>query len=151
MNRPVLALFCLLVGTSAGGAGTIKPADVQFSDGAVAASLTGAAGNVQEGRKVFISRKLGNCLACHANEDMAKQQFHGEVGPSLDGVADRWDEAQLRGILINSKETFEGTIMPAFYVDGGFARTKEKFKGKTILSAQQLEDVLAYLVTLKEQ
>jgi sulfur-oxidizing protein SoxX len=98
-----------------------------------------------------VNRKLGNCLACHATEDLATEQFHGEVGPSLDGVADRWDEAQIRGILINSKETFEGTIMPAFYVDGNFPRTKEKFKGKTILTAQQLEDVVAYLVTLKEK
>ncbi|MCT4654963.1 MAG: sulfur oxidation c-type cytochrome SoxX [Cohaesibacter sp.] len=151
MKRPVFALLALAMGTSVAMAGAVKPGDVKFVEGAVEASLTGTGGNVEEGRKIFINRKLGNCLACHANQDLASEQFHGEVGPSLDGVADRWNEAQLRGILVNSKETFEGTIMPAFYVIGNFPRTKEKFKGKTILTAQQLEDVVAYLVTLKEE
>ena len=69
----------------------------------------------------------------------------------MNGVADRWSVAELRGILINSKMTFEDTIMPAFYVDAGFTRNLEKFDGKSILTAQQVEDVIAYLVTLKEE
>lgn len=130
---------------------TVKPMDVKFDEGAVAQSLTGQAGNIEEGKKIFISRKLGNCLACHVNPDMSKEQFHGEVGPTLEGVADRWNVAELRGIIINSKMTYEGTIMPGFYVGKEFPRTADKFKGKTILTAQQVEDVVAYLVTLKEQ
>ena len=102
------------------------------------------------GRKVFMNRKQGNCLACHVNSEMSEQTFHGMVGPVLDGVADRWTQAELRGMLVNSKKVFEGTIMPSFYKDAGFFRTLKKFEGKTILKAQQVEDVVAYLQTLKE-
>jgi len=113
--------------------------------------LTGVQGDAANGRKVFMNRKLGNCLACHANSDMNDQSFHGEVGPILDGVASRWSEEELRGILVNSKMMFEGTIMPAFYREAGFTRNLKSFEGKTIMSAQQIEDVLAYLLTLNEE
>ncbi len=135
---------------SAAAAQMVGPDDVTFADGAVAASLTGSAGDAVNGRKVFANRKQGNCLACHANTEMPEQTFHGEVGPSLDGVADRWEEAELRGILVNSKETFEGTIMPSFYRLKNGVRPLKKFDGKTILTAEQVEDVLAYIQTLKE-
>lgn len=129
----------------------VKPMDVAFSDGGVEASLTGVAGDAANGRKVFANRKQGNCLACHMNEDLSEESFHGEVGPPMDGVADRWSEAELRAIVTNSKKVFEGTIMPAFYVDAGYERPLEDFAGKSILSAQQVEDVVAYLGTLKEE
>ncbi len=132
-------------------AGAVGPDDVKFEDGAVAASLTGAAGNAENGRKVFANRKQGNCLACHQNEDLRAEPFHGEVGPMMDGVADRWSEAELRGIVVNSKMTFDGTIMPSFYRTTNGARPLEKFEGKTILTAEQVEDVVAYLLTLKEE
>ena len=130
---------------------TVAPADVQFDEyGAVAASLTGVAGDAANGRKVFMNRKKGNCLACHVNDDMSEQSFHGEVGPELNGAADRWETAELRGIVVNAKKMFDGTIMPAFYRDAGFNRTLKKFDGKAILSAQEIEDLLAYISTLKE-
>lgn len=127
------------------------PGDVVFQDGAVMASLTGVPGDAANGRKVFMNRKLGNCLACHVNSEMSEQTFHGEVGPALDGVAGRWNEVELRGILVNSKMMFEGTIMPAFYKSSGYQRNLKKFEGKTIMSAQQVEDVLSYLLTLNEE
>ncbi len=96
------------------------------------------------------ARKLGNCLACHQNADLANLPFHGEVGPPLDGVAGRWSEAELRGIVANANMMFDGTIMPAFYKDAGYNRPLGKFEGKSILSAQQVEDIVAYLKTLKE-
>lgn len=131
-------------------ADVVAPDMVAFEDGAVTESLTGVPGDAANGRNLFKDRKLGNCLACHTNTDQSDQSFHGEVGPSLDGVADRWDTAQLRGILVNSKMMFEGTIMPSFYRTENGARTMEKFQGKSILTAEQIEDVLAYLQTLKE-
>lgn len=127
------------------------PADVSFEDGAVAASLTGQAGDAAKGREWFVGRKLGNCLACHTNSDTEDELFHGEVGPLLDGVADRWTEAELRGIVTNAKMMFEDTIMPAFYKDSGYNRPLDEFEGKTILTAQQIEDIVAYLMTLKEE
>ena len=130
---------------------TVAPADVQFDEyGAVAVSLTSVAGDAANGRKVFMNRKKGNCLACHVNDDMSEQSFHGEVGPELNGVADRWETAELRGIVVNAKKMFDGTIMPAFYRDAGFNRTLKNFDGKSILSAQEVEDLLAYISTLKE-
>lgn len=128
----------------------VAPDSVIFEEGAVAQSLSGSPGDVANGREVFADRKLGNCLACHANGDLAEMPFHGEVGPPLAGVAERWSEAELRGIVSNSKMTFEDSIMPSFYRLTNGARTAEKFQGKTILTAQQVEDVVAYLLTLKE-
>ena len=133
-------------------AGTVSPDDVEFVDESViTVSLTGAPGNVDKGREVFANRRLGNCLACHVNDDLKEQLFHGEVGPPLDGVADRWEAGELRAILVDSKIVFgDQTIMPSFYRPKNGARTAEKFQGKTILTAEQVEDVIAYLQTLKE-
>ena len=130
---------------------TISPGNIKFGEnGEVELALTGVAGDAISGRKLFMNRKKGNCLACHVNSEMAEQTFHGEVGPELDGVANRWGAAELRGILVNSKNMFEGTIMPAFYKDSGYNRILKKFDGKTILSAQEVEDLLAYVMTLRE-
>ena len=148
-TKGIVAAFAVLT-ASAAAAGEIKPMEVAFADGIVEASLTGQAGDAGEGRKVFMNRKLGNCLACHENSDMPEQPFHGEVGPMLDGAGDRWSEGELRGIVSNAKQMFPDTIMPAFYIDAGYTRPLEKFDGKSILSAQQVEDVVAYLLTLKE-
>ena len=147
-----VALVAIMVSTVAGTAiaGSVAPGDVVFEDGAIAASLTNVAGDPAKGKDWFVGRKLGNCLACHENSDAKSESFHGEVGPPLDGVADRWGEAELRGIVTNSKMMFEDTIMPAFYKDAGYNRPLDKFEGKTILSAQQVEDIVAYLLTLKE-
>ncbi|WP_299047217.1 sulfur oxidation c-type cytochrome SoxX [uncultured Tateyamaria sp.] len=134
--------------TSVATAEEIKPTAVSFVDGTVEQSLTGQPGDPVEGRKVFANRKQGNCLACHMNADLAEESFHGEVGPPMDGVADRWTKAELRGIVTNSKMMFEGTIMPAFYVDSGYERPLDDFAGQSILTAQQVEDVVAYLQTL---
>ncbi len=152
MQRITLAALGIALTTSTVFAAELAPDAVMFGeDGQVMASLTGVAGDPAVGKKVTINRKQGNCLACHVNNDASDQFFHGEVGPPLDGAADRWDEAQLRGILVNSKMTFEDTIMPSFYRTKNGARTLKKFQGKTILTAQQVEDVVAYLKTLKEE
>ena len=150
MRTIVITCFAATLVATVATAEDVLPSSVVYEDGAVRTSLTDTAGSAENGRKVFASRKLGNCLACHANEDLAEQNFHGQVGPPLDGVAERWSQAELRGIVSNSKMMFEGTIMPAFYKDTGYTRPLKKFDGKSILSAQQVEDVVAYLMTLKE-
>ncbi|MDA8914344.1 sulfur oxidation c-type cytochrome SoxX [Amylibacter sp.] len=149
--RSFIAVTATLISTSV-IAGDISPTDVSFGDyGEISASLTGVAGDPVAGKKVSTNRKLGNCLACHVNDDASSQSFHGEVGPELNGAGSRWSEEELRGIVTNSKNTFEGTIMPAFYSTENGVRTLKKFVGKTILSAQQVEDVVAYILTLKEE
>lgn len=156
MKRTILTLACAVGMTGAAWAET-PPEAVAFTDGAVAESLTGAAGDAAEGRKIMANRGLGNCVACHEVSDMADVPFHGEVGPMLDGAADRWNEAELRGIVANAKMMFDGTMMPSFYKSSGYIRPGDAFSGKSgteplppLLTAQQVEDVVAYLLTLKE-
>lgn len=151
MRNLAIAAVALMVGTIGVEAEVTSPSDVKFAEGVVTASLTGVAGDPAAGREVFKGRKLGNCLACHVNAEMPEESFHGEVGPAMDGVADRWTAAELRAIVSNSKNVFEGTIMPAFYIDAGYERPLEGFEGQSILTAQQVEDVIAYLQTLKEE
>jgi len=135
----------------------IAPTDVVYVDGAVEASLTGVAGDAAMGRKIVGSKKMGNCVACHEVTDLADVPFHGEIGPMLDGAGDRWSEAELRGIVANAKLMFEDSMMPSFYKTEGFLRPGKAYTGKAadetfapILTAQQIEDVVAYLVTLKD-
>ena len=90
MYLKTMATLAVLASAGFASAESISPQQVSFTDGAVPQSLTGEPGNPAEGREVFANRKLGNCLACHANEDLAEQAFHGQIGPMLDGVDDRW-------------------------------------------------------------
>lgn len=113
------------------------------------ASLTGKPGDPATGKKVAINRKQGNCLACHSLP-APKQQYHGAIGPDLRGVGGRYSEGELRLRIVNSKIVNPETFMPAFYRNDGLHRVMKKWVGKTVLSAQQVEDVVAYLVTLKE-
>lgn len=145
----VLAAAATLSGSAF--ASEVAPDAVAFTDDGIMVSLTGVAGDPAAGAEVFMNRRLGNCLACHANADMADQLFHGNVGPEMDGVASRWEEPMLRAILVNSKQIFtEETVMPGFYSLEVGKNVRESSMGKTILTAQQVEDVLAYLGTLKE-
>lgn len=145
----VLAAACAL--STGAFAGEIAPNDVKIVDGALDTPLTDKVGDAVAGKEIFTGRKLGNCLACHlVTELLDEQQFHGEVGPPLDGVADVYSAAELRARVVNPKTELPETIMPSFYRVSGFNRSAEKFAGKTILSAQQVEDVVAYLLTLKE-
>ena len=153
MKRGIwLGVLAPLLLAGAVTAAEVAPMDVKFVDDIeIPESLTGKPGDPAQGREWYAGRKLGNCLACHITTDLKEQPFHGEIGPAMDGVADRYEEPALRAILVNSKQVFgDQTLMPGFYkIDPG-ARTAEKFQGQTILTAQQIEDVIAYLKTLKE-
>jgi len=116
---------------------------------AIKASLTGKSGDVANGRKVAANRKKGNCLACHVVSDLKEKQFHGKIAPALDGVAERYSAGEVRLRIINPKTSNEDTIMPSFYEEASLHRVMKKFKGKTVLTAQEVEDVLAYVMTLK--
>ena len=151
-----LGLGALAVTTVAAFAGEVAPGDVQFDDyGAVEVSLTGVAGDPASGASIMTTRGQGNCVACHQVSAL-DAAFQGDVGPSLDGVASRWNEAQLRGIVSDAKKTFDGSMMPSFYKTDGFIRPGDAFTGDAatelspLLTAQQIEDVVAFLLTLKE-
>lgn len=112
--------------------------------------LTSEAGDAARGRAVAIDRKQGNCLACHTLP-IPEQSFHGETGPDLSGVGSRYTIDQLRLRVVNPKVLNPDTMMPAFYRTEGLHRVAKNFQGKPILTAQQVEDVIAYLATLKEE
>lgn len=158
MRFTTLALAATLT-AGAAYADMVAPADVVFNeDGEVVMSLSGKAGDAAAGMDVYSSRSKGNCVACHVVSSLPDVAFQGNVGPSLDGAADRWTEGQLRSILVNSKATFDGTVMPAYYRVDGFTRPGNAYTGKApegpldpLLSAQQIEDVVAFLMTLKEE
>ncbi|MEZ5832375.1 MAG: sulfur oxidation c-type cytochrome SoxX [Dongiaceae bacterium] len=148
--RLALALAALCGSVATAGAAEIAPSDVKIVDGQVAQSLTGSPGNPADGRKFFVDRKLGNCLACHVNPDMTDELFHGEIGPSLEGVAKRWSTEQLRAIVVNSKAVFgDRTVMPGFYSLAVGKNVRKDLVGKTILTAEQVEAIVAYLATLE--
>jgi sulfur-oxidizing protein SoxX len=148
----ILPAAILTLVASSALADAVGPIDVMIKDNAVAASLTGAPGDPDAGRKSFADRKLGNCLACHANTDLKNELFHGNVGPELDGVAERYGAEELRAIIINSKAVFgDETVMPGFYSLDVGKDVNPDLEGKTILSAEQVEDIVAYLGTLKAE
>ena len=155
-TRITLAAIMLCGLGGAAQAETVTPENVVWTDGAIEQSLTGVPGNAVEGAKVVSTKSQGNCIACHEITDLADVPFHGEVGPLLDGVGDRWTEAELRGLLADAKMIFDGTVMPSFYKTTGFNRLGKAYTGKAhegevqpLLTAQQIEDVVAYLMTLK--
>lgn len=152
MSR-VLTVLCGIVAIATvpfASASLTAPDDVEIVALSVDKPLTDVLGNASEGRKIFANRKQGNCLACHANSEMNDQLFHGEVGPKLDGVGARWNEGQLRTIVVNAKAVFtEQTVMPGFYSLDVGEDVRKDLIGKTILTAQQVEDLVAYLATLK--
>ena len=157
MKRLTASVVALVATTTAPIAAEIAPSDVTYVDGAVEVSLTGEPGDPTRGREIVGSKKLGNCVACHEVSDLVDVPFHGEIGPMLDGAADRWSEAELRGIVANAKIMFEDSMMPSFYKTEGFIRPGNAYTGEAaddtfgpLLSAQQIEDVVAYLSTLKE-
>jgi len=136
----------------------VAPDDVKFSEyGEIEASLSGQPGDAEAGLEIMVARGKGNCIACHQVTALDEYPFHGEVGPTLDGVGEYRTAAELRGIVANPKMTYDGTIMPAFYRTSGFTRPGNAFTGKAaegelapLLTAQEIEDVVAYLLTLKD-
>ena len=130
----------------------------------ISASLTGKAGDPKKGLKWMVHRRLGNCIACHESKAILKKAkasnakslktygFHGKLAPPLDGAASRYTVGELRLIVVDSKKAFPklNSIMPSFHRNSGFNRVTGDCKGLAILSAERIEDVVAYLATLKK-
>ncbi|MGC1495337.1 MAG: sulfur oxidation c-type cytochrome SoxX [Sulfitobacter sp.] len=157
MKISLIGAVAVSVIASAAFAEEVKPTAVAFTEGAVEQSLSGTPGDAANGRIIVGDKGQGNCVACHEVADLADVPFQGEIGPMLDGAGDRWTEAELRGIVANAKMMFEDSVMPSFYKTEGFIRPGNAYTGDAaddtfgpLLSAQQIEDVVAYLATLKE-
>ena len=114
---------------------------------AIAAPLTQTPGDATRGREILMGRD-GNCLLCHAAPETGAR-FMGNLAPPLSGVGERLDAGQLRLRIVDSMRINRQTIMPSYYRVDRFAQVAEQYRGKPILSAQQVEDVVAYLLTLR--
>ena len=111
-------------------------------------SLTGAKGDPVRGRAIVANRQVGLCLLCHT-APIAEERFQGTLAPDLAGAGARSTAAQLRLRLADSRRVNPQSIMPAYFRADGLTRVGKNWQGKTVLGAQQIEDVIAYLVTLR--
>lgn len=126
------------------------PGYVITGDG-IATPLTGAtAGDAARGRALVANRQASLCLLCHAGP-VPEERFQGNLAPDLQGAGLRWSAAQLRLRIVDASHFNPMTIMPSYYKTDGLNRVAPAFQDKTILTAQQIEDVVAWLLTLKEQ
>ena len=107
-----------------------------------------APGDASRGRALVVARESANCVLCHAVPDAAVK-FAGDVGPSLAGVGMRLSEAQLRLRVVDNLRVNPDTVMPGYYNVDGLDRVASAYAGKPVLTAQEVEDVVAWLVTLK--
>jgi L-cysteine S-thiosulfotransferase len=117
---------------------------------AIPASLTGVPGDAAHGKAIVASRQTGLCLLCHS-APLPEEKFQGTIGPDLAGAGSRYSEGQLRLRIVDSSLLDPGTIMPSYYRLEGLERVAPAFRGKTVLSAQQIEDVVAFIMTLRDE
>lgn len=115
---------------------------------AVAAPLTGVPGDPARGRALVLNRAT-TCILCH-NGPFPEEKFQGDLAPSLAGAGSRWSAGQLRLRLVDGSRLNPATIMPSYYRVDGLKRVGATWRGKPILSAEQIEDIVAYLVTLQQ-
>lgn len=153
MKSVVRSILCIML---AAGQSLLLPALAADSfiqwqaDGlAIRQALGGLQGNPLKGREIARASDAGNCLACH-QLPIPEEKFHGTVGPDLTQVAARLSEAEIRLRVVDEKVINPMTIMPGYYRHPNkLNQVSKEFAGKTFLTAQQIEDVVAYLVTLK--
>ena len=130
--------FVIVAGTAHAGDGDALPA-----------SLTGAKGDPARGRSIVVNRQTGLCLLCHSGP-FQEARFQGNLATDLRGVGGRLSEGQLRLRMVDSSQVNPASIMPAYYRTEGLTRVASAYQGKPILTAEQIEDVVAFLATLRD-
>jgi sulfur-oxidizing protein SoxX len=144
----ILALFCLCCLATA-GAGRAEEGLLRYEilDSAIPKSLTGAPGDPARGRAIVVRREA-TCLLCHSGP-FPEQRFQGDLSPDLTGVGSRWTEGELRLRLVDASRLNADTIMPSYYRVDHLTRVARNLRGKPVLTAEEIEDVVAFLTTLK--
>ena len=140
------ALLLAAASTAIADEGSLRPYAVVGD--AIPASLTGAPGDPARGRAIMLDRRLGACLLCHTGP-FPEERFQGTLAPDLAGTGSRWSAGQLRLRLVDATRLNPETIMPTYYRIDGLTRVGSAWAGKPILTAEQVEDVIAFLVTLR--
>lgn len=136
----------LLLAASAAAGQEVTPYTVQGDR--IAQPLAGLRGDAQRGRAIVASRQAGLCLLCHS-APVPEERFQGDLAPDLAGAGARYDEAQLRLRIVDPRRANPQSFMPAFHSAANPSRVGAQWAGKPILSAQQVEDVVAWLATLR--
>ena len=128
-----------------------EPPTPPLTEDGIAAPLGGMAGDAARGRAIVANRQVGLCVLCHQMPDALgiPAAFQGNVAPSIAGAGSRWSPAQLRLRIVDSRKLDAQSIMPAYHRTEGLVRVGAAWQGRPILDAQQVEDVVAFLVTLK--
>ena len=129
------------IGAASGGAASAQDS--------IPASLTGAKGDPARGRAIVTNRQLGLCLLCHSGP-FPEERFQGNLAPDLAGAGKRSTEGQLRLRIADSSRINPATIMPAYHRTDGLTRVAPAWRGKPVLNAEQIEDVVAFLLTLRD-
>lgn len=128
-------------------AGAETPRPYTIVGDAIPQPLTGTKGDATRGRALIVERS-STCILCHSGP-FPEQAFQGDLAPNFAGSGSRWSEGQLRLRLVDASHLNAATIMPSYYRVEGLTRVGTSWRGKPILSAEQIEDIVAYLVTLK--
>jgi L-cysteine S-thiosulfotransferase len=116
---------------------------------AIPRPLTGEPGDAARGRAIVTNRQQGLCLLCHSGP-FPEATFQGTLAPSLAGAGARWSAGQLRLRIVDASRLNPNTIMPPYYRTDDLTRVAPSYVGKPILSAEQIEDVVAFLATLRD-
>src|SRR3954466_10909539 len=144
-NVLALAVTTLLAAPAAADA--LRP--YRIVGAAIPDSLTGAPGDAAHGRAIVVNRQLGLCLLCHSGP-FPEEKFQGNLAPSLAGAGKRWNEGELRLRIVDASRLNPDSIMPSYYRTLRPTRGAPAFAGKPLLSAEQIEDVVAYLKSLDQ-
>jgi L-cysteine S-thiosulfotransferase len=146
-------LAATLWGTNAGAQGAQgmqqAPGRPTIVGDAIPDSLTGHKGDPARGRAIVLNRQVGLCLLCHSGP-FPEERFQGNMAPDLKGAGARWSEGELRLRMVDARKLNPQTIMPPYFVVDGMNRVAPAFRGKPILTAEQIEDVVAFLATLRD-
>jgi sulfur oxidation c-type cytochrome SoxX len=135
--------IALATGTQAEG---LAPYEI-ISDG-IAKSLTGVPGDAARGRALVLARTT-TCILCHSGP-FPETRFQGDLAPDLTGAGNRWTVSQLRLRMVDASRFNPDTIMPSYYRNEGLVRVGRNFADKPILSAAEIEDIVAFLATLRD-
>jgi len=130
------------------GAAMLLAAGAAVAQDDLPGSLTGKPGDPARGRAIVADRQVGLCLLCHSGP-FPEERFQGDLAPSLAGAGSRWSEAQLRLRLVDPGRFNPATIMPSYRRTEGLNRVAPARRGRPLFTDEQVEDVVAYLATLK--
>lgn len=145
-------LAALVLGAFACRAQAAKAEQVQpyeVSGDSIPEPLAGRVGDPARGRAIVLDRRSGNCLICH-QVPVPQELFQGDLGPSLVGVGDRLSAGQIRLRLVDASRINPSTLMPPYHRTSGLRHVPERYRGIPVLGAQDIEDVVAWLGSLRE-